>query len=355
MEALDTTYQVNYYLYDYLSNGGFSWIPDELREQYDAYYPFVEEQYLTIDESLREELLQLATQGGVTGKGVELIQSIAAYIQTAADYNLGYSPFPEGCDMILHFLKDGGEGVCQHYAAAATMTYRAFGIPARYTVGYKKYALAHEKTAVTAMDAHAWVEVYIHNFGWVPVEVTGSANTQENEGIKVDIKVLKEHHEIKQYDGTALTHVPTADRFAVTSLDGKAYTWDVVSTTKVSNVGRAALVAQFRFYDPQTGKFVGMKRVVYGSLEVTPRKLKITTGSKQSTDTTQALYCHEYTQEGLLDGHELDMNFTESLYGLGFVQNKVERDSLKVFTDKNIDVTRNYEIELVFGTLSVVG
>ena len=352
MQVFDT-YQVNYIPYDYLEKGDLLGIPPNLQEQYDAYYSFVLQQYLTIDESLKAELLQLAEQGGVTGSGTELIKAIASYIQNSASYNLQYSAFPDDCDIILYFLKEGKEGICQHYAAAATMMYRAFGIPARYTVGYTKQVVAHEKTAVNAMDAHAWVEVYIPTFGWIPVEVTGSDKSGQQDELDVSIKVLQEYHETKEFDGANLSHVPTKDLFYVEFLDGNTYTWDVVSATFVRNVGRAALVAQIRFYDIQTGEFVGMKKVVYGSLEVTPRKLKITTGSKHGTDPNETVFCTDYTQTGLIDGHKLQIQFSESLTGYGMIQNKINLNTLKIFDENGMDVTRNYEIEIEFGILSI--
>jgi transglutaminase-like putative cysteine protease len=59
------------------------------------------------------------------------------------------------------------------------MLFRALGIPARYTVGFFAEAKSGESVDVTAQNAHAWVEVYVDNIGWVYVEVTGSPATPE--------------------------------------------------------------------------------------------------------------------------------------------------------------------------------
>jgi hypothetical protein len=75
------------------------------------------------------------------------------------------------------FDKDNGNvTVCRHFATAAVAMYRAFGIPARYTVGYSVNAREGFSVEVTTLDAHAWVEIYVDGMGWVPVEVTGSSN-----------------------------------------------------------------------------------------------------------------------------------------------------------------------------------
>lgn len=60
------------------------------------------------------------------------------------------------------------------YAATAVEALRAYGIPARYAEGY--YLSAEEcrtgTAAVTASNAHAWVEVYFDGIGWMSVDVT---------------------------------------------------------------------------------------------------------------------------------------------------------------------------------------
>ena len=43
----------------------------------------------------------------------------------------------EEANIVTAFLSDRyTEGVCRHYASAATMIFRALKIPARYTIGY---------------------------------------------------------------------------------------------------------------------------------------------------------------------------------------------------------------------------
>lgn len=68
------------------------------------------------------------------------------------------------------------------------------GIPARYASGYVVFPEDFEKSenadgyeaVVTDQRAHAWAEIYLEDFGWVPLEVTpgfagaGAADGQEN-------------------------------------------------------------------------------------------------------------------------------------------------------------------------------
>lgn len=103
---------------------------------------------------------------------------------------------PEGEDFIEHFLYDTQEGYSMHFAAAATMMFRMYGIPARYVVGYvapKELFSRNADGTYTAVleddNAHAWTEIYQPFLGWVPVEVTpgmeaeltGDLSTEETE------------------------------------------------------------------------------------------------------------------------------------------------------------------------------
>ena len=86
---------------------------------------------------------------------------------------------------MVSFVKDYKTGVCRHYASAATLLYRALGIPARYTEGVMVKAVAGKDVVATALDAHAWVEVYDKGY-WFGFDPT---NNQE-----VDHQYIKISH-----------------------------------------------------------------------------------------------------------------------------------------------------------------
>lgn len=73
------------------------------------------------------------------------------------------------------FEKNKGYDI--HYATAATLMFRYYGIPARYVEGYLltpdavKKAKAGEKVEITPKDIHAWTEIYVDGVGFVPIEV----------------------------------------------------------------------------------------------------------------------------------------------------------------------------------------
>lgn len=69
------------------------------------------------------------------------------------------------------------------FATLGTLMFRRAGIPARYREGYLIPQGTRPKdgiTTVTEKQAHMWVEVYLENVGWVPVEVKTSERKQQS-------------------------------------------------------------------------------------------------------------------------------------------------------------------------------
>ncbi len=111
------------------------------------------------------------------------LEEITAFIQTTLAEQASYSQtpglFPLNEDPVEYFLFDSREGYCQHFASAAVLMYRLYGVPARYVTGY---AVSPEdfqeqedggyQANVTDASAHAWPEIFLEDQGWTPVEVT---------------------------------------------------------------------------------------------------------------------------------------------------------------------------------------
>ena len=112
----------------------------------------------------------------------EKVTLVKEYLGANTQYNLKPGKTPSDKDFISYFLFENKQGYCVHYASAATMMFRSMGIPARYVEGY--YASPRDvdwgenqkdgsiQLALTDRSAHAWVEIYVEGYGWVPIEVT---------------------------------------------------------------------------------------------------------------------------------------------------------------------------------------
>lgn len=145
-----------------------------------VYRQHVYNTYLSIPADTKAGMLNLAQTNGINPYASSLISDVQNYIRGAAIYNLAFKPIPSGVDYALYFLEVNREGICQHFAMAATLMYRALGIPARYVTGVSIQTKANQWVNVTPMQGHAWVEIYIDGLGWVPMEVTpgGPEGTQ---------------------------------------------------------------------------------------------------------------------------------------------------------------------------------
>ena len=114
------------------------------------------------------------------------LDDITAFILYTLDSNASYNLMPGNSpvnqDIAEYFLFERKEGFCEHFAATATLMYRLYGIPARYVTGYRvlpsdfKLENGGFRAVITDESAHAWVEIFLENYGWTPIEVTPSDN-----------------------------------------------------------------------------------------------------------------------------------------------------------------------------------
>ena len=133
-------------------------------------------QYLQLTDYARVRGQELLEQIGVSSETdvVTAANIIQNYVKNSATYNLNTPAMPEDAkDFAIWFLTESDTGYCVHFASAATVLLRAAGIPARYVEGYMAPVLSNS-TRVTQQWAHAWVEYYVPDVGWVILEATPS-------------------------------------------------------------------------------------------------------------------------------------------------------------------------------------
>jgi hypothetical protein len=90
-------------------------------------------------------------------------------------YRLGVDT-PRGADPVQHFLFRAKAGHCEYFASAMAVLMRANNVPARVVGGYvvEGAGMAGGWRSVTNRHAHAWCEVWIPGFGWMPFDPTGA-------------------------------------------------------------------------------------------------------------------------------------------------------------------------------------
>jgi len=79
-----------------------------------------------------------------------------------------------GDDPIDAFVFETRRGFCEHYAASFALLMRLAGVPSRIVTGYQGGELntVGDYLTVRQSDAHAWVEVWLPDAGWVRVDPT---------------------------------------------------------------------------------------------------------------------------------------------------------------------------------------
>ncbi len=168
----------------------YSPITEEQKKYLEAesvYRDFVYEHYLDENRELNAKIEEMfhSEDEGESAQG-ESIYEVTQRIRTKLKDETRYHPTPKenfgGEDPLLRFLEGKQSGNSAFYASAGVLAFRSFGIPARYAEGYyldenqEESEAMEERTedgiALTAQNAHAWVEVYADGMGWIPVDVT---------------------------------------------------------------------------------------------------------------------------------------------------------------------------------------
>lgn len=122
------------------------------------------------NEAIRELALEVA--GDLDGPFAR-----ARAIELSFHENFFYSLRPgiaaDG-DQLGHFLFEAQKGYCSYFAFSMTLMLRSLGIPARVAVGF--FVDPGQEVLnfypVLANMAHAWVEVYLGEYGWVTFDPT---------------------------------------------------------------------------------------------------------------------------------------------------------------------------------------
>ncbi|MBA7495138.1 hypothetical protein ES702_05717 [subsurface metagenome] len=105
-----------------------------------------------------------------------------------------YYDFPRAEEEDYEFLYaseilERRKGVCADYAILYTALLRSAGIPARLAAGIPVYTILFEEEKEIDVG-HAWVEVKLPGYGWIPIDITVEDNFM-SENYYLDITMEK--------------------------------------------------------------------------------------------------------------------------------------------------------------------
>ncbi|WIX74917.1 DUF3488 and transglutaminase-like domain-containing protein [Amycolatopsis carbonis] len=79
-------------------------------------------------------------------------------------------------DALADFILNGKRGYCEQYASAMAVMLRVAHIPARVAIGFTPGVPKGDYQSISSQDAHAWVEAYFGDKGWVSFDPTPLAD-----------------------------------------------------------------------------------------------------------------------------------------------------------------------------------
>lgn len=175
------------------------------------YQEVVKAGMLEVPDECRDAVEKVIAEYGLKGDDPDLVNKISQMFRSDYEYTLMPGSTPKDKDYVTYFLEGNKKGFCAHFSSATVMIFRQLGIPARYVEGYvidwgeiqdgsviseevdewiefgagyqgEDKGLKVVETQISDAKAHAWVEIYIQGFGWIPVDVTPPRNEEDEYG-----------------------------------------------------------------------------------------------------------------------------------------------------------------------------
>jgi transglutaminase-like putative cysteine protease len=156
---------------------------NKLRAAGTAYPPAITERYLQVPagaippggdaERLLEDILAEVPD---PKNPYDVASTMVDYLRSSANFRYDTDVRDLACEglSVVECFARFRHGYCQYYATTMAILLREHGIPTRLAAGFlpgKRDARLFETVSVSA--AHAWVEVYFPDYGWVEFDPTG--------------------------------------------------------------------------------------------------------------------------------------------------------------------------------------
>jgi transglutaminase-like putative cysteine protease len=127
-----------------------------------------------------DRVAQLAERvAGDADNRYDAAKAVETYLEAEKEYSLRDAP-ETGDEAADEFLFEHDVGYCENYATTMTVMLRSQGVPARYVAGYTSgERVGGDQYLVRGADAHAWVEVFFEDYGWVRFDPTPAAPRQQ--------------------------------------------------------------------------------------------------------------------------------------------------------------------------------
>jgi transglutaminase-like putative cysteine protease len=196
-------------------------------------------EYLQVPETLDPRIDTLANELTRAQSPIEGAITLEQHLRENFEYTLDTAVSSQNVTPLGEFLFTTRKGHCEYFASALAIMLRLNNIPSRLVTGFS----ATNKNPLTGyfevrgLDAHAWVEAYFPEYGWVsfeptpayflpqPAEVTSTA-----ESLKKYMEKLQSAEEIINDSSSAVPKKPfSLERLLAELRDGLLYFINTVS------------------------------------------------------------------------------------------------------------------------------
>ena len=359
-----TTYfqELSYDDANIIGSGQYANVPIDEISRYER---FVYENYLSTPYYLNGALDEFLNEYDLRAGDDDLVNKIHDIFVKSGEYTYETLHEEAGLDIVESFFNHK-KGVCAEYATVSTLLYRRLGIPARYTVGYYAYGLANKDVVVGARSAHAWVEVFVHNVGWVVVENTSPYANGEFPGGWGDVDEPDPENKTTLYfniDDTEIIYSgkPVTEEQlnlrenSIKDLDEDHVLAGFQLSKEYVNVGTYNVTLILDVREKGTGRNVSnhYEAVVAGTLTILHREITITTGSAEKEYDGEPLICLDFECDNLAEDETLSLKTNGEITERGVALNSVDMDTVQIFNERGVPTKQNYKITYEYGTLRV--
>jgi transglutaminase-like putative cysteine protease len=149
---------------------------DQLRKATTVYPATIKAKYLQLPSSVPPRVAQLAqTITATKATQYDKAEAIETYLRNTYKYSTVVKSAPPGRDPVDYFLFDLKADFCEYFASSMAVLLREAGVPSRVVEGFTPGELDFSnRYAVRELNAHAWVEAYFPQYGWIEFEPTPS-------------------------------------------------------------------------------------------------------------------------------------------------------------------------------------
>jgi len=160
-----------------------------------------------------------------------IADAIQRHLEERCAYTLDLPDVPDGVDPISGFLFQTRRGHCEYFASAMCAMLRSIGVRARVVTGFRvsEYNSVGGYYVVRQKSAHAWVEAWTDESGWLTFDPSPQEVVEElhdsGRGVLAAIRDLYEYLEFKWVDNI-ITYDRTQRSGVMEALDSRLDTFN---------------------------------------------------------------------------------------------------------------------------------